>query len=359
MEADADGVVIGGYRSVDDDRIEALIARVGSDGGLEETTAYRHASGDAFVSGLAIDGAGRIAIAGAVSSEAEDWDLWVAVYEPHGELAWSSIVAGEAGAEDQAVGIAADPEGDDLFAVGYVMQRDGTTDVWMRRFGSAGDVRWEGTHAGAFGGIDVGTDVAFDRVSDTFFVVGYETVAEGDTDVLAMSIDADGATRWTMRADESHGADRGQGIAPDGSGGAWVVGHAVVPGRTVDAWIGRVDADGKLSFRVLRDGPASLGDGAADVAVGSDGMAVVGGHQFVDGPDQGQGRGQGQGKWHAWIEKLDAEGAPIWTHVHGGPAPGDDVVAGVAVGPEGDVYAVGSVAVTDSRREIWLRKLAG
>jgi hypothetical protein len=347
-------VVIGGYRSVgDDDRIEALVARVTSDGDLDVTAAYRHALGDAFVSGLAIDGMGRIAVAGAVSSEAEDWDLWVAVYEPDGTLAWSSIVAGEAGAEDQAVGIAADPDGDDLFAVGYVMQSDGTTDVWMRRFGSAGDVRWEGTHAGAFGGIDVGTDVAFDRVSGTFFVVGYETAAQGDTDVLAMSIDAAGETRWTMRADEAHGADRGQGIAPDGSGGAWVVGHAVVPGRTVDAWIGRVDAGGVLSFRVLRDGPASLGDGAADVAVGLDGTAVVGGHQFVDG------QGQSQGKWHAWIEKLDAEGAPIWTHVHGGPAPGDDVVAGVAVGPEGDVYAVGSVAVTDSRREIWLRKLAG
>lgn len=354
LQADDDGVVVAGYRAIASDdpeadaRADAWLARFDPDGALEWEATFHHEAGDAFVSGVALDGAGRIAVAGGVWSEADDWDLWLAVYEPDGALRWSEVVAGEAHREDQAVGVAADPQREELFAVGYVMAEDGTTDAWLRRYGIDGDVRSEELHAGAFGGIDVATDVAFDPRTGDVLVVGYETVGEDDTDIWVRAIDRAGATRWTMLADEAGGADRGQGIAPDPAGGAFVVGHAVVPGRTVDAWIGRVDDHGELAWRVLHDGPASLGDGANDVATAPDGTLVVGGYEFEDA-----------GKWNAWLRKLDPDQVTIWTHVYAGPAAGDDVIAGVAIDPGGEVYAVGSASVAADGREIWLRKVAG
>ena len=122
----------------------------------------------------------------------------------------------------------------------------------------------------------------------------------------------------------------------------------VVPGNTVDAFVAGLSKDGDVQWLRTHDGPASLGDGATDVAAHPDGGAVVGGYEFVRGD-----------KWDVWVQRIDDAGAPVWTHRHAEPGGGDDLVAGVAITDEGDAVVVGSVALSGDTRGIWIRRVAG
>ncbi len=343
-------LVVGGYRADPDDPdvTHGWLAAFDDDGGTRWQVQYDAQGDRQLVSGVAVDGTGRIAVTGTVRRAEEDWDIWVALYDPDGTPVTSWTVAGDAGREDQGVGVAVDRGRDRFVAVGYVMNADGTTDAWMQRFDRAGSVAWTRTYDGPASLVDVATEVAYDARSDRFVVVGYDSTRPEDTDIWAQALDETGQPAWTFRHDEAAGNDRAQSAAAAPDGGIYLVGSAVVPGRTVDAWVGYVDPEGTLGWRELFDGPASLGDGANDVAVDPDGNVVVGGHQFSEA-----------GKWDAWVVELGPDHAPTWLHLHAAEAGGDDVVAGVAIDPAGDVIVVGSVATGAQTRSIWLRKLAG
>ena len=350
IDASGDDVVVGGYRADadDPDATHGWLAAFDDGGHTRWEVEYADVGDRQLVSGVAVDGTGRIAVTGTVRRSEDDWDIWVALYEPDGRPLASWTGACAAGREDQGVGVAVDPGRDEFVAVGYMMNDDSTTDAWMQRFDRDGTALWERTYDGPASLVDVATEVAFDAAGDRFVVVGYDSSRVEDTDLWAEALDEDGQPQWTFRHDEAAGNDRAQSAAGAPGGGIYLVGSAVVVGRTVDAWVGHVTADGTLGWRELFDGPASLGDGANDVAVDPDGNVVVGGYQFSDA-----------GKWDAWVVELGPDHTPRWLHVHAAEAGGDDVIAGVAVDPAGDVLVVGSVSTGEQTRSIWLRKLAG
>jgi hypothetical protein len=349
------GVIVAGWAvdpsappDAEDPPVHAWLARYDGDGTPDWSTRWDGVGDRQLVSGIAIAADGGIAVTGGVRVGEDDWDIWLARYEADGTLAWSETVAGPAGGEDQGVGITADATGLGFVAVGYVMLDDGTTDAWLRRFDASGAVQWETTHAGLGAGIDAATEVVHDPADDRFIVVGYETISPDDTDLWVAAYDTDGQPQWTFRHDEAGGVDRGQGIAVGDGGEVFVVGSAVVPGRTIDAWVGRLGPDGALQWRELYDGPASLGDGANDVAVDAEGFVLVAGHQF-----------ENAGKWDGWVRKLDGDGVLAWRHAYASPAGGDDVAAAIAADPSGDVFVVGTATRADGTSASWLRRLAG
>ena len=355
MEAVAGGVVLAGYTVTDlaqdedePDLTDAWLRRLGDDGGLHWTTTYDRGAGDSeLVSGIAVDDRGHILVAGAVHSEEEDWDVWVAAYDPGGAMVWETIVSGDAGGEDQGVGVAAMPDGGPVVA-GYVMNDDGTTDAWVRRYDAEGGEQWTDRYDGDAAEVDVATEIAVDG-SGMPVAVGYTSAPDTGTDVLIRALDDQGQPRWTAIVDgPASGNDRGTSVAVRSDGTVVAVGAMAVPERTVDAWVGAFDAEGTMLWELRHDGPASLGDGANDVALFDDGSMVVGGFEFVEGD-----------AWDVWVRRLDADGQTAWTHRHSDAGRGDDLAAGIAVDGAGDVLVVGSVVPIDAPRAIWLRKLAG
>lgn len=330
------------------DLTDAWLRRLDPDGAIRWTVQYDHGLGEReLASGVAVDSMGRVAVTGAVYSPQDNWDIWVALYDPGGAMVWQQLVAGDAGREDQGVGIAVSPIDDAIVVAGYQMLDDGTTDAWVRRYSVDGDVQWTVEHDGAAMGVDVATDVTVDG-DGAPIIVGYETTADTASDIWVVALTDNGEERWTFLWDgPASGADRGAGVAVDEDGNVVVVGSVVAPQTTVDGWIGGLDRSGVLQWERRIDGPASLGDGANDVASFGDGTWAVGGHEFVN-----------DAAWDAWVQRLDANGDPQWTHRHAS-GDGDDLVAGIGIDAAGDVLALGSIAVPGGPRAIWLRKIAG
>lgn len=301
------------------------------------TQSHRHGQSD-FFSGVAVAEDGSMTAAGATYSEDGGWDIWVVGLDRDGEVQWEDVVGADG--EDQAVGVTPGPA-----VAGYEMQGDGTTDAWVRRYNPSGETEWTHTYDGAAGGIDVATEIATDGAG--VVVIGYETNAEGDTDVWLQELDASGGVAWSSGyAGAARGDDRGAAIAVDGRG-AIAVGSSTVSGRTIDAWIGRFDGAGDLGWFDEHDGPASLGDAATDVAIGPSGSLAVAGYEFVDGE-----------KWDGCVRLLSENGDTVWMDRFRGDAHEDDIASSISFGPQGDVYVAGSTIAGSETPSIWVRRIA-
>jgi hypothetical protein len=304
------------------------------------------ASGErSLASAVVIDEAGNIVVSGARFSAAEDWDPWVVALTSIGEIRWERGFAGAAQREDQAVGISLGP-GAGVFVAGYEMLDDGTTDAWVRSLDAVGNERWIDVYDRPAGDVDVATEVAWWAPGDLVVATGYTTAQDERSQTWLRAYDGAGNIRWTQVLADG---ERGTSVAID-TLGILVVGTTVVPGRTVDAWIGRFDFAGSLQWSRTHDGPLSLGDGANDVAIARDGSFAVGGYQLGTG-----------GAWDAWTRYHAPDGTPLWTHVydHDPSIAGDDLVAGVAIDEVGDVLVAGCVATGEETRAVWLSRLRG
>ena len=214
--------------------------------------------------------------------------------------------------------------------------------VWSKRFGDAD-------------GPQVSTGVAVDGAGNVI-LVGYFSgsvdlgggplVTPGPTDVFVAKFDANGSHLWSKRfGDVSPQAP--SGVAVDDAGNVVLVGSfsgsvdfgggPLKSAGTVDVFIAKLDAGGAhLWSKSFGDvGPQF----ANSVAVDGAGNAVVVGH-FSGSVDFGGGPLVGTGSDDAFIAKLDAGGAHLWSKRFGD---GDvQKATGVAVDGAGNVVLVGS-----------------
>jgi len=151
-----------------------------------------------------------------------------------------------------------------------------------------------------------------------------------------------GNAAWT-RQFGTKGLDEAKAVAVDGQGAIYVAGDTFgtlpgqTPGGTLDAFVRKYDPAGaELWTRQFGAWDRDIAWGIATDRVGS--AYVVG---QTEGTLPGQ---QSSGGWDAFIRKYDASGAEQWTRQFGGG--GADIASGVAVGPGGDLYVVGTTSST-------------
>ena len=343
---DADGVLVGGRVTFDadldgdgaadltTDAIEAYVARYTADGALvwaagidDETFSLgsqdrafvaSDGAGGAFVAGLSqgavdFDGDGSPAVPGLGSQ-----DGFAARYDASGAFVWGRVVGSER--NDDLTDVAADGAGG-LVAVGRFraggdfdgdgapdLTAQGTSDssagndAFVVRYDASGAIAWARSISGPNN--DTATGVTVDeegRVTVTgSFRFDTDFDNDGTPDATAPASTAyvaqyepDGALRWVYVVPVGGGSVTPRGVAPDGTGGAFVTGRY----------------DGSPDFD---------GDGAPDAS------AAVGAHLFV--------------------LRLDASGEVVWV----ASADGDNFSDGYRAAPDGagGAYVAGSFSGT-------------
>ncbi len=298
---------------------------------------------------VVIDGAGDVLVAGSLG----DRFTVIKLSGATGEELWRTQLDGD---DATARGVAVDAAGD-VVAAGYLQagQRHFTV-VKLSEVGGA--VLWQREIADGFA-----TSVAVDGSGDVVAAGSLNNLAAGSDLFVAKFAGTGGVELWRARFAGPHPSDSGAALSVkvDGAGAVFAAGavgstepggrFAVVKysGQGVRQWVFTVDRPNSLARDLALD---ASGNAVAAGQLGND----FGGHDF------------------AVIKLAGSTGADQWTATTHGTAPSEfsDGALAVAVGPAGDVVAVGQLHNLDTDQafaviklsatngqELWRRELQG
>ena len=204
--------------------------------------------------------------------------------------------------------------------------------------------QWEDTHNGGKDGTDVGYGITADP-SGNVIAVGYTFEDVSQADIWIRKYAPDGTETWTMTVMgmAEGGDDRAFGVTTSDSGEIYAVGKIQDATSNDDIWLRKMDADGMEIWTATYDGPDGGDDSGQAVWWSATGIAVAGITNTQSGND-------------IIVRLYNETGGSVWTDVVDGEAGATDQGHGVAMDSAGNVYAAGSVNVTDQSENAWLRK---
>ena len=212
---------------------------------------------------------------------------------------------------------------------------------------------WERT----FGGHGAEKAYATTEMADGGFVVAGHTLSRGRLryDAMVVRFDRTGRILW-QRIFGGRDTEQIYGIVALKDGGVAVAGHTRSSGAgESDIWVVRLDTGGKIVWQRTFGGTAN--DRARSIAAAPDGGLIVAGFT----------RSRGAGDGDAWILRLDRDGKLIWDSVYGKkgddgafniiPLPGGGfAVAGYSQGLGEDAYEFWVLWVDDGGWVKWERR---
>jgi uncharacterized delta-60 repeat protein len=184
------------------------------------------------------------------------------------------------------------------------------------------------------------------EMADGGFAVAGHTMSNGRfrDDALVVRFDRSGNTLWG-RVFGGRDTEQLYGIVALDDGGVAVAGYTRSYGDgQSDAWVVRLDADGKQLWQRTFGGPEN--DKARSIAATADGGLIV----------AGSTRSRGAGEGDAWILRLDPDGTLAWQTVHG--AAGDDGAYNIIPVPGGGFAVAGYSQPVDAKPyDLWVLRL--
>ena len=284
---------------------DMFLAKYDTDGVLQWAT-NTGASVSAFGRAISVDAQGNSYLTGGFQYQAqfgtttfpnnEFTDVFVAKYEPNGELGWALQLGGEA--DDLGTGIGVDGQGG-CFVTGYFsgdaffadefLTSIGDVDLFVARFDGTGKLLWV-NQAGAAGKTEA-TALSVDSHGNCLVTGYFDLIADFGTnslftsgfyDLFLTKYDANGMVLWARNTETSNAISAG-GVATDGAGNAYLTGSFYGPahfgpvtltnGSTAQIFLAKVDADGNFGWVRQAGGP--LDDIGYGVAADAGGDVVV------------------------------------------------------------------------------------
>jgi cysteine-rich repeat protein len=346
---------------------------------------------------LAVDSQGNAAVIGHVTVEGQGQNLWVRQYDSDGEAGWTWVLNGDANVDEEGWSIVALAD-DEWLVAGSVATTDELTNAWVGHLNRDGILVWDAQWDGGEAYIDVARDVTLAPNGDVV-VIGYATYDRSrETDLWFQRRSPDGqsvlwtqvrpglednaqdrahgrtpfmggfigvgtkqtvdSTRfWVERFDAAGGTiwadEAGAGapnslftaVAPTPEGNVILAGWRVSPEGDEDMWLQQRGPGGEILWDETIASPGGDNDKANAILVDERGGFVVGGEM-----------GAGSGSTDAWIRRYAPDRSEVWTTSYSGPAGDRDTTWGLALGPDGSVWACGYESSPGTEWDIWVRR---
>jgi hypothetical protein len=135
-------------------------------------------------------------------------------------------------------------------------------------------------------------------------------------------------------------------VAPTPYGNVIVAGWRASPAGDADMWLQERGPSGEVVWEQTIASPGGDDDKANAIVVDDRGGLLVGGEM-----------GAGAGSTDAWIRRYAPDRSEVWTTSYSGPAGDRDTTWGLALGPDGSVWACGYESSPGTEWDIWVRRL--
>lgn len=263
-----------------------------------------------------------------------------------GNRLWVAQHDGPMSGNDSAYAIAVDSTGNTYVTGEVCAAQDSTGQCWYAwetvKYDTNGNSLW----TARFSGIDIfnwPSAIAVDASGNAYVTGAMGTGSACDdvscypgySDYATIKYDPNGAQLWLARYNADggfgFGSDGAAAIAVDQSGNVFVTGTSYGPDFLPHYATLKYDANGNPIWTARYNGPGNGPDSAS--AIGLDPSSNI----YVTGGSTGVG-----GSLDYATIKYDSEGNQLWVARYDGPASGDDVAVGLAVGTSGNLYVTGS-----------------
>jgi cysteine-rich repeat protein len=293
--------------------------------------------------GIVVDHAGNIIAVGYVSDAVGDPDIWVRKYDPDGNELWTAQLDPSAGGEDRAYAVAVDAA-DNLYVTGETDAAPAIADIWVGQLASDGTPGWSATFDGSASDNDGGRGIAVDDAGNVV-VTGFVKVGTNDNDIFVGRWGAGGgAPQWTDVVPGPGGLDdRGRGVVLDSAGDIIVAGFVAKASFDRDVWLRKYGPAGTEQWTQTWDSGAD--DAGFGIAVAPDDSVAVSGMTPVIATNQ-----------DVWLGKYSSAGDLVWFKQFGAPSFLNDNGLGVASDADGNFVVAGFKSLSNTDRDIWLRK---
>lgn len=279
---------------------------------------------------VAVANDGSIYVAGRTRNFPEDAtesgiNVFVLKFAPHGMLVWqiSWDIAGQF-ADHEVHDLAVGPDGS-VYVAGRTFGTGG--DALLLKFDSTGNLLWQTTWGGS--GFESAEGVAVAADATVYLTGGTQRTFAEDPDAFLVRFAPDG-TVLAQKTFGTTGSDGAADVAIASDGNILLLGSTPLP-DTFGFYVAKLTPDTSLILWQTSYTAASGFDPRGELAVGSDGSVVVTGAVFGSDFDL-----------NAAVVKFDSAGTLVWDRSWSG-RDGDDT-GSVAVAADGTVFLVGSTA---------------
>lgn len=267
---------------------------------------------------------------GDVSNSKGNTDYWVVKIDSVGNIEWEKSYGGsgvDAASEIQmtidggyiVVGFSESSDGD-------VTGNNGSTDYWIVKIDSVGNLQWQKNYGGSSG---EGANSVIQTINGDYMVVGGSTSNDGNvtgnngsTDYWVLKLDGSGNLLWQKSYGGSN-SDRGTSIVSSLSGSYYVIAG---DSRSIDGdvtghigavaipnyWIIKIDSAGNLLWEKNFGGTFS--DIPEKIITTTDSGYVIIGSSGSSDFDVSSN----YGNWDYWVLKIDSVGIIEWEKNYGG-----------------------------------------
>ncbi|MBB6067940.1 SBBP repeat-containing protein, partial [Methanococcus maripaludis] len=242
-----------------------------TNGTLAWNNPYDHASNSDYGLSIAVDGNGTAYITGYGVNGSSD-DIITLKYYTNGTLAWNNSYDYNSG-NDEGKSIAVDGNGNS-YITGY--GRNGSyTDIITLKYYTNGTLAWNNPYDHASNS-DYGLSIAVDG-NGTAYITGYGVNGSSD-DIITLKYYTNGTLAWNNSYDYASSHDEGDSIAVDGNGNSYITGYGR-NGSFEDIITLKYYANGNLAWNNPYD-YNSGNDRGNSIAVDGNGTAYITGYGY-------------------------------------------------------------------------------
>ncbi|AJC71708.1 hypothetical protein X802_05650 [Thermococcus guaymasensis DSM 11113] len=250
---------------------------------------------------------------------------------------WVKSYGGEYGDIANAVVVA--PNGDLIIAGGTDSFGAGSSDVWVLRLGSDGNVKWSRTYGGLM--YDHANAVTVAPNGDIVLAGDTASFGAGSHDVWVLRLDRGGNVKW-QKTYGGPGWEEAKAVLIAPNGDIIVAGY-----MDGDIWVSRLDANGNIKWQKTYGGNDE--EEAYAIALAQNGDIIVVGYTYSFGAGA-------PFYSNVWVLRLDENGSVRWQKTYGGFR--DDRAYAVAVTKNEDIVVAGYTRSFGSGREdVWVLRL--
>lgn len=314
------------------------------------------ASGNTYITGIFSTSA---TIAGTTITAVNAADMYVAKFDPSGNLLWieqaggNGLQGGHMVTVDSNGNVYATGEFEDTITFGAtILPSSGMGDIFIAKYDASGTLLWA-VKAGGPGNESVNS-INTDQAGDAYLTGSFEDTAQfgsfslqssGNRDMYAMKCDSQGNIIWAVKGGGSFD-DSGRGMAMDNNGNLRVAGYFsdsamfgsfnLMSSGSKDMFVAGISPAGLFQWAVSAGGNET--DQAYEADIDAAGNCYIAG-SFKDTAVFGFHTIISSGSDDIFITKIDASGNFLWAKSGGGS--GEDKAYAVAVSDAG-VYLTGS-----------------